>query len=67
MYDQEKKKSRDDMYSRQNTNSSADLAAVRLRFQITLGTSRIVITRTSLILSVRIKEEKAIKVSMPPF
>lgn len=43
-----------------------DPAAVRLRLQITLGTPRIVITRTPLILSVRIKEEKATKVGMPP-
>lgn len=43
-----------------------DPAAVRRRLQITLGTPRIVITRTPLILSVRIKEEKATKVGMPP-
>lgn len=41
-------------------------AAVPLRLRITLGTPRIVITPTPPILSVRIKEEKATKVGMPP-
>lgn len=41
-------------------------AAVRLKLQITLGIPHTVIMPTPLILSVRIRAEKAIKVGMPP-
>lgn len=40
--------------------------AVQLKLRITLGTPHMVITLTPVILSVRIKEEKATKVGMPP-
>lgn len=43
-----------------------DPAAVRLRLQIILGTLRTAIMLILLILSVRIKEEKIVKVGMPP-
>lgn len=40
--------------------------AVQLKLRIILGTLHMVITLTPVILSVRIKEEKATKVGMPP-
>jgi len=43
-----------------------DPAVVRQKLRIILGILRIVITRTLLILNVRIREEKATKVGMPP-
>ncbi|TGZ56504.1 Uncharacterized protein DBV15_07142, partial [Temnothorax longispinosus] len=78
MYDQEKKKS---YYRDLNPNDCElvtcirgkipvqvrqDPAVVRPRLQITLGTLHTVITLILLNLSVRIKEEKIVKVGMPP-